>query len=54
MATEVDGKSLVEQLEGRREPPVPAYRFGGGVVKYERANHNPFKDIPLENEQSDE
>lgn len=48
MATEIDAKSLVEQLEGRREPPIPVYYFGAGVVKYERANHNPFKDIELD------
>lgn len=47
MATEIDAKSLIEQVEGRREPPVPVYQFSG-AVKYERANHNPFKDIELD------
>ena len=48
MATEI------EQLEGRREPMVPVYHFGGGNVKYERANHNPFKDIVLDDDSNDE
>lgn len=48
MATEVSAKALAEQLEGRREPPVPVYHFGGGTVKYERANHNPFEGIELD------
>ncbi|MFT6550481.1 MAG: hypothetical protein ACJA1I_000509 [Zhongshania marina] len=48
MATQIDVKALLEQAEGRREAAVPVYHFGGGVVKYERANHNPFAGIELD------
>jgi hypothetical protein len=45
MAKVIDAKSLVQQIEGRREPKVPVYQFGQGVVKYEHPNHNPFKEM---------
>ena len=50
MAKTTDAKSLVEQLEGRREPLVPVYEFSGGRTRYERPGHNPFRDIELEDD----
>lgn len=43
MARQLDAKSLVESLDGRREPMVPVYQFGNGETKYEHPNHNPFE-----------
>jgi len=48
MAKVFDAKALVEQAEGRRARFVPAYHFGNRVTKVEREDHNPFKDIELD------
>jgi len=35
---------LVQAVAGK-EPKYDVYRFGGGVRKYERPKHNPFKGL---------
>lgn len=37
-------RGLVIALDGK-ERPYDVYRFGGGVRKYEKPKHNPFKDL---------
>jgi len=36
-------RGLVYALAGR-ERPYDVYRFSGAIRKYEKPNHNPFKD----------
>ena len=51
MAREIDARALRDMHEGRREPMIPVYHFGGGQVKYERPDHNPYKNALPEGEE---